>query len=516
MRKLLLLFVVVALGALSAKAQTSSEMILDFEMPETSTTFQYFGSTLDPTLNRVIANPDMSGINVSDSVAELVKPIGSQVWAGAYSNPNPQRKVDLTNLDQTEGSISMKVWAPSAVNVLFKLENNGVNGNAWEKNYQLTTAGAWEEISVNPFENGDNDAGAAPPAAGFNWNRVVVFMDFDQDTNTVEQVYYFDDIQVNGILPSDSITVDFAVDMNEYGAAFTQPYVSGEFNGWNGTANPLADGDSDGIWTASVRMLQGTYEYKFQVDDWSDDEKFNGTEVCTISDPSGQFVNRVGTWNADTALTQVLWGSCYAAGEGATITINLGFPAGVTPDSTGIFIAGGSEFGAAPNAFELKDDDGDGIYSVTFERGVGFSGYHTFTNGACPDYGCKEDISGQACADPNNFNDRFINAVSADTVINTCFGECSESTDCSTSNLRNLSEGVFTVKPTMVTRFAELTFENTLPKQISVISLSGKVMSVESTNAASFRLDMEGLAAGMYFIRVDEGQRSAIQKVLKQ
>ena len=56
----------------------------------------------------------------------------------------------------------------------------------------------------------------------------------------------------------------------------------------------------------------------------------------------------------------------------------------------------------------MTDDDGDGIWSVSIEVPNGFTGYYTFTNGACQDWSCKEDIGGLECANPNNWNDRVL------------------------------------------------------------------------------------------------------------
>lgn len=50
--------------------------------------------------------------------------------------------------------------------------------------------------------------------------------------------------------------------------------VAGSFNGWNATANPLADPDKDGIWSADVEIPAGRVTYKFVVngDQWMTDE----------------------------------------------------------------------------------------------------------------------------------------------------------------------------------------------------------------------------------------------------
>ena len=76
-------------------------------------------------------------------------------------------------------------------------------------------------------------------------------------------------------------------------------------------------------------------------------------------------------------------------------------------DPTGIYIAGGEGFGF-PGDNLMTDDDGDGIYTITLERELGFSSHYTFLNGNCGDWSCKEDLGGLPCGDPSSFNDRFF------------------------------------------------------------------------------------------------------------
>jgi len=42
--------------------------------------------------------------------------------------------------------------------------------------------------------------------------------------------------------------------------------IAGDFNGWNPQANPLEDPDGDGIWTGTLRLEPGRYEYMFVLD----------------------------------------------------------------------------------------------------------------------------------------------------------------------------------------------------------------------------------------------------------
>jgi len=94
----------------------------------------------------------------------------------------------------------------------------------------------------------------------------------------------------------------------------------------------------------------------------------------------------------------------------------------------GLFVAGGTAFGHGD--FPMNDDDEDGVWELTIQRGLGFASDYTFINGTClPDWPCKENIAGQACA-VAPFNDRNLPEVTGDVVINTCFGDCSSDGTC--------------------------------------------------------------------------------------
>ena len=101
-------------------------------------------------------------------------------------------------------------------------------------------------------------------------------------------------------------------------------------------------------------------------------------------------------------------------------------------------VAGGTDFGT-PGDNPMSDPDGDGIWTLTLEVAAGYTGYYTFTNGACPDWGCKENIAGQSCANPDNYNDRQLENITEDTVINTCFGQCTTDGSCTASSDINVT-----------------------------------------------------------------------------
>ena len=165
------------------------ELPLDFE----STTLTYpwagFGaSDFGAIPAAVIANPDKSGINVSNKVVKIEKPSGAQVWAGASLNLD-------TKVDFTKGTkVKVKVWSPkSGAKILFKMEvstspKDG-NGNPTvfvEVEATTSVSNAWQELTFDlTSSSAFNTANA--------YDRVILFPDFG--VNGTGATYYFDDIK---------------------------------------------------------------------------------------------------------------------------------------------------------------------------------------------------------------------------------------------------------------------------------------------------------------------------------
>ena len=97
---------------------------------------------------------------------------------------------------------------------------------------------------------------------------------------------------------------------------------------------------------------------------------------------------------------------------------------GTTVGPNGIYAGAGILGGA--NAVPLSDPNGTGIWtgSVTLPSGLTgpFAFFNSPANGS--DWGTKENLIGQSCADPNNFNDRTLPIILADTTLIYCFGSC--------------------------------------------------------------------------------------------
>jgi hypothetical protein len=266
--------------------------------------------------------------------------------------------------------------------------------------------------------------------------------------------------------------------------------------------------------------LPGVVEYKFTLDNWTGQEMFNGLEECTITDPSGQFHNRKLVVAGDAALPAVCFNSCYECGEEVAITFELGMGE-VDPSADGVWLAGGGNFEAPGGRFKMDDSDGDGVYTITVLRQRGFESFFTFANGNCPGWDCKEDISGQACAQPQNFNDRWLPAVQQDTVLATCFGLCTDNSECILSARETIVDrNLFTLQPTLTSGFVQVTFnvQDAAQKELVVMNALGQAISRVSLNnwVDRYELDLSGLSPGLYFVHARIGARVAMQKVVKE
>lgn len=234
-----------------------------------------------------------------------------------------------------------------------------------------------------------------------------------------------------------SADVTFRVDMSEQvvqGGVF----LHAAFDGWG--AIPMTDDDGDNVYEHTAVLESGVYQYLFQNEGVN--EAFDSTYVeCTLT--AGAYTNRILTIEGNDAIATdaFCFNSCSACqdttgggGDGPfDVTFNVNM-ANETVDPSGVFLAGGADFGA-PGDNMMMDDDGDGVYSITMSLEAGYTGYYTFTNGACGDWSCKENLAGLPCGDPNNYNDRSVGPISGNTTISTCFGQCSTDGSCENVNI---------------------------------------------------------------------------------
>jgi len=117
-----------------------------------------------------------------------------------------------------------------------------------------------------------------------------------------------------------------------------------------------------------------------------------------------------------------------------------------------------------------------------------------------------------------------VETISGDTLIGPyVYGNCEILRDTSGNLLGTFVEQVapetlFEVAPTVISRSAQVSFAADLrgDKQLTLLNLNGQAVRSIKIGAAeqSTSLSVEGLANGLYFVRVQAGERVATRKVM--
>ena len=227
--------------------------------------------------------------------------------------------------------------------------------------------------------------------------------------------------------------ITFNVDPSSY-SGFTAGesivYLVGDFNGWNpgDETLQLSDDDGDGIHSITIPLEDGDYTYKYTLGGWDTQEFWSCEKECLERNDGGYWNRTLTVAGEDQVLDFVHWNMC--AGEepldpDSTITINFEVNAAHVTVATTIY-AGGGFLGDAM-AVPLSDDDGDGVYTGSTVVPEGSGGNYIYLNSPTDgsNWDAKEQLNGQECADPLNWNDRLSECLFEDTTFSACFGYCS-------------------------------------------------------------------------------------------
>lgn len=161
---------------------------------------------------------------------------------------------------------------------------------------------------------------AGKPCAVAPWNdRTMDSLNSDFHLRTC-----FGECTTDGSCPAPATVqnITFQVDMTGLTGSFTNLYVSGQFNNWSGNANELTDVDGDMIYTATIPLLSGQWEYKYSMDNWASSEQLDPTSsdsICTLT--TGGFTNRIlqSVNGQNDSLPVVCYASCLACGADASV-----------------------------------------------------------------------------------------------------------------------------------------------------------------------------------------------------
>ncbi|MEM6349014.1 MAG: T9SS type A sorting domain-containing protein [Bacteroidota bacterium] len=190
MKNLLLLLVVTLFGTGFAFGQ---RVLVDFETVNQTIPGECFGMPAGqdgPAIGNcvnILANPDATGANPSDTVASYIEPAGGEPWMGVFFDVDTANSSPLF-FSGDSSTLCMDAWLPVAGDLVLKLEDPG-NSFAFEPaGVAATGTSAWEQIC-------HDYAGTA--AEGVEITRVVVFFNIGSVPGS-ETTYYWDNLQQLG------------------------------------------------------------------------------------------------------------------------------------------------------------------------------------------------------------------------------------------------------------------------------------------------------------------------------
>lgn len=368
----------------------------------------------------------------------------------------------------------------------------------------LTVTGIGAHIGLPKVINGAeiNNPANAP-------SSVTYHVEFSNGGNTMTATINFGPgywqfvYQKTQIVQTSTPLITFQVNMNNYtGPAFTNVYVSGTFNGWSGTANPMTDANSDGIWDVTLPINAGPIEYKFSLDNWTNSEQFAGGEPCTIT--TGGFTNRSYTVVGDANLGAVCYESCSVCTSDITFHVDMNNYTG--PAFTGVFI-NGTFNGWNGTSNPMTDANTDGVWDVTLPLPVGTIEYKFTLDG----WNASEQFAGgETCTiTTGGFTNRVYNVAGVADLGVVCYESC---VACD-AGINEETVAHLTIMPNPThTSFNIVSTD--LISSIELIDLSGKIVRTLNGTSTEMTVNVSDLVQGIYTVIVRSEKGTTTSRVI--
>jgi|GEM_PF-204718 len=295
------------------------DLPVDFEGSTVNYTMTDFGGNV----SSLVTDPYDSG----NMAIEVIKTNQAATWAGTTIG-TPAGFATNIPLSLSNSVMTVRVWSPQAgTPIRLKVEDSNDPTHTCETETNTTVSG-WQVLEFD-FLNQAPGTELLSVGLDYGWiyNMASIFFNFG--TEGAGETYYFDDVQMEDEPPG-PVQVTFQVDMTHNPEILEGHTIAlqGEFAGW-WPGIVMNDDDGDSVYTATIELAAGTYEYKFAGYEWSTTEfpDWSYTEEnapsclvldnCTGENGECQFINRSVTVGAsDAILSPVCWASCQVCGGG--------------------------------------------------------------------------------------------------------------------------------------------------------------------------------------------------------
>ena len=231
--------------------------------------------------------------------------------------------------------------------------------------------------------------------------------------NMMKKIYLLLPLAMLTTLAMGQINYTFEVDMNNETVSADGVHVAGNFQeasgeagDWDPATSELLDGDADGIYTLTVSIPAGGYEYKYiNGNAWSAEESIPAVSQVGFGNGNRYFQL---TAASDSTSGAILFSG--SAPDGMTaVKLQVGLLDGA--DAEGAHVAG-SMFDPAwtPNATALYNVSGN-VYAVSYHVNDGDYAYKFL---AGDDWGSDETSIPDSCSTDGN---RTITIAGLDTIV---------------------------------------------------------------------------------------------------
>ncbi len=201
------------------------------------------------------------------------------------------------------------------------------------------------------------------------------------------------------------------VDMAGLTVSANGVHVAGSFQGWSPSATAMTQVGATSVYTATVSVANGNYEFKFiNGDTWNDAE--NVPNECNVG---GGNSNRWITVRGATTTADILFGGCAPTGQSSVMFLVDMSTQGSVNDTISV---AGSFQGWSPGTTLMTDWFGDSIYRAMGYVTTGSTVAFKYVNGAS--WGVSESVPG-ACAVGGN---RELVASSNVIAGPVCYSQC--------------------------------------------------------------------------------------------
>tara|TARA_B100001287_G_scaffold71316_1_gene58888 strand:+ start:6331 stop:7851 length:1521 start_codon:yes stop_codon:yes gene_type:complete len=308
-----------------------------------------------------------------------------------------------------------------------------------------------------------------------------------------------------------SYSVTLQVDASNITVGENGIYAGGGVLG-GAQAVQLTDDDGDNIWEGIGTFPPTGGNYIFlnspsNGGDWGAKEILDG---LPCADPSNWNDRIMPPLTSDTTVC-FEFGTCTPCGgtpPPPPLSFNVEFEvhtdsliaSGDSVSDDGIYIGGG--FLGSHNALPLEykmNGDSNMVWTGSIVLPAS-GGWFTILNGDCPNYDCKEDISGQICADSTNYNDRInlLNGFNQDTVIVLEYGSCVRPN--STTNIKEISSN-FLIYPNPASSVVNIESSKII-NRINIYNMIGNIVYSSKFPSNSAEIDLMDLNSGIYLVDI--------------